>query len=276
MLEKTIYTPVTATIKSVRNLTELEKLFEIELPQGRLGHKPGQFVQVEVFGVGEAPISVTSPPNRKENTFELCVRKVGNVTQALHSLNSGAKLGIRGPYGTYFNADKMKGKSLLFVAGGIGYAPLRSLINFVTSEEERSNYKDITILYGVKTPKDFLFRDEVEELKKRTDIKFLDTVDKGDETWKGHVGVITTLFADLEIDAENTITVICGPPVMYKFTLLECRVKRIPDTNIIMSLERKMKCGVGKCGHCQINGLYCCQDGPVFEYPTIKELEEAL
>ena len=239
MLEKTIYTPVTATIKSVRNLTELEKLFEIELPQGRLGHKPGQFVQVEVFGVGEAPISVTSPPNRKENTFELCVRKVGNVTQALHSLNSGAKLGIRGPYGTYFNADKMKGKSLLFVAGGIGYAPLRSLINFVTSEEERSNYKDITILYGVKTPKDFLFRDEVEELKKRTDIKFLDTVDKGDETWKGHVGVITTLFADLEIDAENTITVICGPPVMYKFTLLECRVKRIPDTNIIMSLERK-------------------------------------
>jgi sulfite reductase subunit B len=276
MNEKTIYTPEIATVRSVKQIATLEKLFEIELPGRRLGHKPGQFVQVEIFGVGEAPISVTSPPNRKENTFELCVRKVGNVTSALHNLESGAKIGIRGPYGTFFDVAKMKGKDLLFVAGGIGYAPLRSLINYVTSDEERKNYGNITILYGVKTPAEFLFKDEIFALKRRYDIKFLDTVDKGDDSWRGHVGVITTLFPDLEIDAENTITVICGPPIMYKFVLLECRAKGILEKNIVMSLERKMKCGVGKCGHCQINGLYCCQDGPVFEYTTIKELEEAL
>lgn len=276
MSEKTIYTPEIALIKNVRQLTALEKLFEIELSGKRLGHKPGQFVQVEVFGVGEAPISVSSSPNRIENTFELCVRKVGNVTNALHNLERGSKIGIRGPYGTFFDYEKMKGKNLLFVAGGIGYAPLRSLINYVTSPEERNNYKDITILYGTKTPSDFLFKEEISLLQNRNDIKFLSTVDKGDETWTGHVGVITTLFPDLEIDTENTITVICGPPIMYKFVLLECRTKGIPEKNIVMSLERKMKCGVGKCGHCQINGVYCCQDGAVFEYPKIKELEEAL
>jgi len=271
-----IYLPEIATVKSVNKLTDYEKLFEIELKSGRLGHKPGQFVQVEIFGVGEAPISVSSPPNSKANTFELCVRRVGNVTTALHNLTEGAKLGIRGPYGTFFNVADMKGKDILFVAGGIGYAPLRSAINYVLAEEERKNYGKITILYGVKTPSDFLFKNEINELRNRKDIDFFDTVDKADADWKGHVGVITTLFPKINIDTNNTITIICGPPIMYKFVLLECRSKQIPENNIVMSLERKMKCGVGKCGHCQINGLYCCQEGPVFEYSKIKEIEEAL
>jgi len=271
-----IYVPEIATIKSVNQLTDFEKLFEIELKSGRLGHKPGQFVQVEIFGVGEAPISVSSPPNSKANTFELCVRRVGNVTSALHQLTEGSKIGIRGPYGTFFNVAEMKGKDILFVAGGIGYAPLRSAINYVLAEEERKNYGKITILYGVKTPSDFLFQNEINELRNRKDIDFFDTVDKADANWQGHVGVITTLFPKINIDTNNTMTIICGPPIMYKFVLLECRSIQIPENNIVMSLERKMKCGVGKCGHCQINGLYCCQEGPVFDYSRIKEMEEAL
>ena len=270
-----VYMPTTARVLRVEQLTELETLFTLELPDGHsLGNEPGQFVEVSLFGIGEAPISVSSSPSRSNGTFELCVRRVGDVTNAMHQLAPGTMIGVRGPFGNPFPIDKMKGRDILFAAGGLGLAPLRSLINEVL--DRRAHFGRVIILYGAKQPGELLFKDELAEWAERDDVEFHLTVDRGDEDWEGHVGVITTLFPEITINSRATVAATCGPPIMYRFVLMELLGKGIPETQIYLSLERRMKCGVGKCGHCQINGLYCCQDGPVFRYADIKGLEEAL
>ena len=272
--KKSLYLPTKARIKKAEQLTELEKFFEIQMEDGnQFSYDPGQFVMVSVFGYGEAPISISSTPTKKDG-FELCVRRVGKVTEALHRLNEGDVIGIRGPFGKGFNTEELKGKDLLFIGGGIGIVPLRSMIKY--SIENRSDYGKITILYGAKSPKELLFRDELKEWESTEGVDLRITVDNADETWKGNVGVITTLIPPLEIDLKNTMALIVGPPVMYKFVLLSLSAKKFPEENIILSLERRMKCGVGKCGHCQMNNLYVCQDGPVFYYKDIKDLPESL
>lgn len=270
-----IYLPTAARILDVRPMTNLEKLFRIELPQGvSLGHRPGQFVEVSVLGVGEAPISITSSPSRSNGSFELCVRRAGDLTGVLHRMNPGDTIGVRGPFGRGFPYERFRGKDLLFVLGGLGLPPARSLINQVL--DDRANYGRVIILYGAKHPSEFLFTDEVAEWQSRSDMELLRSVDRPDENWKGHVGVVTTLFPKIEIYARNTVAITVGPPVMYRFVLMELLAKGLADGNIWLSLERRMKCGVGKCGHCQINHLYTCQSGPVFCYAEIKHLEEAL
>jgi sulfite reductase subunit B len=264
-----------AKLLQVEQMTELEKMFILELPGGRsLGNEPGQFVEISLFGIGEAPISISSSPSRSNGTFELCVRRVGDVTSAMHALEPGSVLGVRGPFGHGFPIEKMKGKDILFAAGGLGLAPLRSLINEVL--DQRGFFGRVIILYGTKQPSEILFKDELMEWAEREDIEFHMTVDRGDEHWRGNVGVITTLFPKITLNPRNTVAATCGPPIMYRFVLMEMLGKGISETQIYLSLERRMKCGVGKCGHCQINELYCCQDGPVFRYADIKGLEEAL
>jgi len=270
-----LYTPEMATVTRVAPLTETEKLFEIRFDKKRiLGHKPGQFVEVSVLGVGEAPISISSSPSRSNGGFELVIREVGSVTGAFHRMAPGAKVGIRGPFGTSFPVEEFKGKDVLFVAGGIGLAPLRSAINEVL--DNRGDYGRVIILFGAKTPAERLFTEELEEWRERPDVEYLETVDKADNSWKGNVGVITTLFPKISIDPSSTYCVVVGPPIMYRFVISETKKKGLPNDRIIVSLERKMKCGVGKCGHCQINGVYVCQDGPVFRYSEILNLQEAL
>jgi sulfhydrogenase subunit gamma (sulfur reductase) len=274
-LEESVYLPVMARVLEVEQMTELEKLFTLQLPGGRsLGNQPGQFVEVSLFGVGEAPISISSSPSRSNGTFELCVRRVGDLTNALHRLGPDDYVGVRGPFGHGFPVEKIKGKDVLFAAGGLGLAPLRSLINQVL--DERGCFGRVIILYGTRHPSEILFKDELLEWAERDDVEFHMTVDRADEHWRGHVGVITTLFPKLTVDPRNTVAATCGPPIMYRFVLMELLGKGIPETQIYLSLERRMKCGVGKCGHCQINDMYCCQDGPVFTYAQIKGLEEAL
>ncbi len=270
-----LYAPLVSTIKSVKELTPTEKIFEVELPENKtLGHKPGQFVEMTIFGVGEAPISICSSPTEGKN-FHLTIRKVGDVTGIVHKMQPGDKLGIRGPFGWGFPMEQLKGHDIVVVAGGIGLAPLRSAINFIF--HNRTDFGRFTILHGARTPTDMLFKDETAAWAKRSDVTYLETVDRGTPEWKGKTGVITTLFKQLaNIDAENTFALVCGPPVMYKYVILECGVLGIPDNHILCSLERRMKCGLGKCGHCQINGVYCCQQGPVFTYTQIKHMEEAL
>ncbi len=280
-MNKTPYLPEDATILKITPMTERETLYEIQLDNGEsLGHQPGQFVEVSVPGVGEAPISISSSPTKDGNSFELCVRKVGNVTNIIHGLKKGDKIGIRGPYGNGFPVDDLKGKDVLFIAGGLGIAPLRSFINYAL--DKREEFADVKILYGCREPCELLYEDEVSGWKRREDIEYLETVDRCPEgvCWEGNIGVITTLIPGIDIDLENTYAVICGPPIMYKFVLMELDKKNIPNERIILSLERHMKCGLGKCGHCQINGskaeYYVCQDGPVFNYADIKGFEEAL
>lgn len=270
-----IYLPTQARIVDVRPMTRLEKLFRIELPGGvSLGHRPGQFLEVSVLGVGEAPISISSSPSRSNGSFELCVRRAGDLTSALHRLGPGDSIGVRGPFGRGFPYERFRGKDLLFAPGGLGLAPLRSLINQVL--DERGNYGRIIILYGARNPSELLFLDEIAQWQARDDVEVHLTVDRGDENWTGNVGVITTLFPKIEVYARNTVAVTVGPPVMYRFVLMELLTKGISEGNIWLSLERRMKCGVGKCGHCQISNIYTCQSGPSFSYAEIKHLEEAL
>jgi len=272
--QTSIYLPSLAEILRTEQLTKMEKLFEIKFKNGKeLGHQPGQFVEVSLFGIGEAPISVSSSPTKK-GSFELAVRAVGNVTRALHTLDRGAPLGIRGPFGKGFPVEEMKGKDILFVAGGIGLVPLRSLINYTL--DNRSDFGRMMVLFGAKTPAEQLFQDELSRWRGSKEMEYWETVDRSDGQWKGNVGVITTLFPKVSLDPKKTVAVIVGPPVMYRFAILEAQVKGIPDDQIIVSLERKMKCGVGKCGHCQINHVYVCQEGPVFSYAKIKDLKEAI
>ncbi len=270
----TIYAPEIARINKIEQLTKTERLFEIELLSGKnLNYQPGQFVEVSVFGVGEAPISISSAPSSLP-TFQLCVRAIGNVTRALHSRKSGDKIGIRGPFGKGFELKYFKGKDILFIAGGLGLAPLRSFIWTVLNSRE--DYGKVYILYGSRRPQELLFKEELNSWEERDDVEYHVTVDVGDETWQGNVGVITNLFPHIQFDPRKTQAAIVGPPVMYRFVIRELKNRKVPDENIWISLERKMKCGVGKCGHCQINNIYVCQDGPVFNYNQIKNLPEAI
>jgi NAD(P)H-flavin reductase/NAD-dependent dihydropyrimidine dehydrogenase PreA subunit len=270
------YVPKLGTIVKKTVMTPMETLLEIKLDDDSdLGHKPGQFVEVSVFGIGEAPISISSSPTQK-GTFELCVRKLGSLTTKLHTLNVGDKIGIRGPFGNGFDAAFLKGKDLLFVGGGLGIAPLRSLFNYVL--DNRKDYGRVILLYGCKEPRELLFSEEMLALAKRDDVEFKPTVNwcPENEVWAGNIGVITTLIPQVDFDPEKTWAIVVGPPIMYKFVIADLKGRKMPDDHMIVSLERRMKCGVGKCGHCQINQIYVCKDGPVFNYAKIKGVPEAL
>ncbi|KXB06160.1 oxidoreductase [candidate division MSBL1 archaeon SCGC-AAA382A20] len=273
---KNIFDSEKATIVSIRDLTEKEKLFEIELDSAKsLNHEPGQFIELFVPGYGEAPFSVSSSPS-KDGPFELCIRGVGRVTNAIHRAEEGDKVGVRGPFGNGFDVDFLKGKDLLFIGGGLGLVPLRSLINYV--RDNCGDYGDTTVLYGCKEPTERLFIEELEEWKQMSFCQAKETVDScpAEVEWEGNVGVITTLIPEVDIDPETTYAAVCGPPVMYKFVMEELNEKGLPADHRFLSLERRMKCGIGECGHCQIGEYYVCRDGPVFNYAEIKDEEEAI
>ncbi len=261
-------------IIAAKQMTASEKWFDIKLEDGDLDHEPGQFVQVELYGIGEAPISVCSSPT-KRGSFELTVRAAGRLTRHMHSLDVGDWVGIRGPFGKPFPVKLMTGSDLLFVAGGLGIAPLRSLINYVI--DNRREFGKVDILLGCKTPTDMLFGSEIAAWQKRLDVNFSCTVDRTAPDWKGNVGLITSLIPGVTINPEKTFGVVVGPPIMYKFVIAELLKKNLPERQIILSLERHMKCGMGKCGHCQIDhpkNYYCCKDGPTFTYEEVKEAKK--
>lgn len=261
-------------ITRIKRITALEKLFEITLPEKEcINHVPGQFVVLSRLGIGEAPFSISSSPT-KLCSFELVIRNVGKLTQALHDLDVGDEVGIRGPFGKGFPVHILEGSDLLFIAGGIGIVPLRSLIHYAI--DNRRDFGKVTILLGCNSPKNMLFRDEFNKWSKRMDLNFECTVDRADPDWKGNVGLITSLIPGISLVPERTFALVIGPPVMYKYVIAELLKKEIPERQIIISLERHMKCGLGKCGHCQINNLYCCQDGPVFSYDKIKNIKESI
>ncbi len=274
-IKQELLVPKAAEIIYKDRMTDIDTLYKIRLDSGQaLGHRPGQFIELSIFGIGEAPISIASSPGSGPE-FDLLVRKIGDVTSKLDTLAIGDKIGIRGPFGNGFDLEELRGRNLLYIGGGCGLAPLRSLINY--SLENRSEFKKITLLYGCKDPSSLLFRGDLESWGDREDMDFRVTVDECHDhhCWEGNVGVITALIPGVDIDPDTTMAIVVGPPVMYKYVIRELKQKEVPDENIIVSLERRMKCGVGKCGHCQINGVYVCLEGPVFNYADIKELPEA-
>ncbi len=274
VMDRNLYVPKLATVVECENMTSTEKFLRVKFDDGSiLGHVPGQFVEVSLFGIGEAPITVASSPENRDY-FDMCVRNVGRVTGAIHSLDKGSQIGIRGPFGRPFPMDSFEGEDLLFVSGGLGLVPLRSTIQYAL--ENRDKYRNITILYGAKNPEERLFVKELDEWDKRDDVDFRCTVDRASAGWTGNVGVITTLFPGLNIDSQRTTALVVGPPIMYRFVMITLIDKKVPDHKVWMSLERRMKCGVGKCGHCQINDMLVCQDGPTFAFSEIKDMMEAI
>ena len=269
------YAPRVGRIVDFKKFTDKEAYCRFVFDDGKgIHYEAGQFMEVNIFGVGEAPISICSGPGQRED-LEMCIRSVGDVTNWLHKVEVGDTVGLRGPFGNGFDMGKVAGMDLLFVAGGLGLAPCRSFIQAALNERER--FGKVSILYGARTPADRLFVDDLKIWSKREDCLFEQTVDRSDDTWTGNKGVITTLFRKIgKVDPSRTAAFIIGPPIMFKFAVLEVLAMGLRKANIYCSLERRMKCGLGKCGHCQIRNVYVCQEGPIFSYAEVMRLREGI
>jgi sulfhydrogenase subunit gamma (sulfur reductase) len=277
--------PTKAEIIQIEEMTEIEKLIELKFTEDnfikQFSYKPGQFVIIDVMGVGDAPFSLCNGGRIEADSIELCVRRVGRVTNALHRLDVGDTVGIRGPYGNGFPMEEFEGSNLLMIAGGLGIAPVRGVLNHAM--ERREEYGDLDLFYGIKCYDMMLFRDELLDLYRYGDEKevnfYLSYEEEEDEICyqlecekrdRCLQGLVTNLFNLMPGIKDNTNTVICGPPIMYKFVVRELRERGVPPDKIYMTLERRMRCGVGKCGHCIVGSgkdiRYVCKDGPVFTY----------
>ncbi len=272
--KKDIYLPQLATVQETNLMNETEMYVRLTMDDGQFDYVPGQFVEVSIAGIGEAPFTIASSPTFKGG-IELVVRKIGNVSNAIHALKDGDKVGIRGPLGQgIYPVEEAKGKNVVFICGGIGLVPQRSFINYVL--DNRADYGEVAILMGTKDYDQRFFQDDMAAWGKLDGVTMLETLDMGDERWDGNVGVVTKLIPEIKGLFSNAVVPVCGPPIMYKFVLMVMAELNISHDSIYLNLERKMKCGVGKCGHCQINDIYCCMDGPVFKYSDLASMPEAI
>jgi NAD(P)H-flavin reductase len=237
----------------------------------RFKYIPGQFAELSVYGKGESPIGIASSPTQK-GYIEFSVQKAGVVTTALHEMEEGTLMGVRGPLGNSWPIEFLEGKNIVIVGGGFAFTTLRSLINYMIFEENRKRFGKITVVYGARSPGLLLYKDELEAWGKRGDIDLNVTVDKGDATWKGREGFVPTVCKEVAPSKENAVTVICGPPIMIRFTLPVFFDLGFSKENIITSLEMRMKCGIGKCGRCNVGSKYVCKDGPVFSLAELDKL----
>lgn len=267
MINSELYIPKFVRIASVRNESALVKSYRLE---ARAEFAPGQFFQVSVPGCGEAPVSISSSPADRE-FIEITIRKTGKVTAAIHNLERGDLLGLRGPYGNSFPAEYVANRDLLFVAGGIGLAPLRSLIRYAL--KNRGRFGSLCLLYGARSPAEMIYKNELSRWQGMADFEVFLTVDEPEEGWQGNTGVVTSLLDRIDPASRNFVAIVCGPPVMIKYTIQKLLRLGFAESDIIVSLERHMKCGVGKCGHCYLVNKYVCVDGPVFAYSQLKDLK---
>jgi len=271
-----------AEITNVYPLTRMEKLYQIQLvdrkERERFTFRPGQFVMLELPGIGEAPFSISSSPVR-HGDIELCIRAVGNMTRFLDRVERGTRVGISGPFGTHFPVEKMEGEDILLIAGGLGIAPLRSPI--LTVLEKRSRYGQVDIIYGARRPSELLFGYEY-AMWRQFDVGLDIIVDQTEPGWQGPVGLITEILkmriagSDPDLMRERTSAIVCGPPVMFRFICDLLIAAQLPVEKIFVSLERRMHCGRGKCCRCNIGSTYTCLDGPVFDYWSVLNLKEAI
>jgi len=270
-MEKNPYNPFKVKLIDVIEESQTTKTFVFKNMNGGFSFNTGQFVELYVPGLGEAPFTPSSNPAIKEQ-FDITIMKVGKVTQKLHSLAKNTELGVRGPYGKGYPLQNFKGKEIYIVGGGVGLAPLRSLLFALLNN--KGDYKKIMLRYGARAPKDIIYRELVQEWQKEKDIDIRLTVDVCDETWKGNVGVVTTILDKKDVNIDNAVAIVCGPPIMMKFATFKLIEMGFKDSQIYLSMEKNMSCGVGKCGHCRIGNFYCCKDGPVFTYDQISGFKE--
>ena len=266
--------PCLGVVTDIRIDTPDVKTFRVLTPDGvkPFEHKPGQCAMLSIPGVGEAMFSITSSPTNTEY-MEFSIKKCGCLTDWLHAMDIGQQITIRGPYGKPFPVDtELKGKDLLFIAGGIGLAPLRSVINYV--RDKRADYGSVQIVYGARSKDDLVDYNEIlTEWMADDGVEVNLTIDREQEGWDGHVGFIPAFVKELNPDLKKTV-LMCGPPVMIKFTLQELMGLGFEKTQVYTTMELKMKCGVGKCGRCNIGDKYVCKDGPVFRFDELDELPD--
>jgi NAD(P)H-flavin reductase len=267
-----VYLPHIAVIEKVIDETPGVRTFHFNFKDEKLraefAFDSGQFGEYSVFGIGEAPFCISSSPTRRDH-LEFVVQRVGRVTNALHRLGVGAEIGFRGPYGNSFPMNFLEEKNLIFVGGGIGLAPLRSLIWNVL--DNRNKYKKIDIIYGARSPSDLCFKYDLEAWNKDKTVDMVTTVDKGDESWTGREGFVPQVLEQVAPSAQNAVAIVCGPPIMIRFTFPVLEKLGFAPEQMLTTLEKRMKCGIGKCGRCNIGNLYVCRDGPVFTYAQIKK-----
>lgn len=261
------YRPIETKVLGVITETPTIKTLRLK-PKEEIPFSTGQFVELTVPGVGEAPFTPSSQPSMRD-IIELTVMKVGKVTERVHHLKKGETVGLRGPFGKGYPIDSFKGKEVLVVGGGCGFAPLRSLMYELF--ERSGDFKQLFFRGGCKTPQDFLYRKETEQWMKRDDIDVVLTVDQGNGDWNGRVGLVTSILDGINMDISNGIAVVCGPPIMMKFTTAKLVDLGYKESNIYLSMEKNMSCGIGKCGHCRLGPFYVCKDGPVLRFDQVKD-----
>ena len=267
------YKPMPATVKEVIRETGNIKTFRVVLDDPEtmqsFHYEPGQVGQLSVFGAGESTFVINSPPSQKEY-LQFSVMAAGEVTSAIHKLTAGDKVGVRAPLGNYFPYNDWKGKNVFFVGGGIGMAPIRTIMLHLL--EHRSDYGKISLLYGGKSPKDMAYSYEVEDWLKRDDLDCTLCIDNPYDGWEHKVGLIPNVLKELNPSPDNCVAVLCGPPIMIKFTVQALESLNFAPENIVTTLEKRMKCGIGICGRCNIGSHYVCVDGPVFTWKQLQEL----
>jgi len=271
LAEDNVYLPHIAVIEKIIEETPGVITFHFNFKDEKLREEftfeSGQFGEYSIFGVGEATFCISSSPTRRDH-LEFAMQKVGKVTNALYRLGIGAEIGFRGPYGNSFPLDFLQGKNLVFVAGGIGLAPLRSLIWNVI--DNRDKYENIDIIYGARSPDDLCFKYDLDAWEQDKTVNMTTTVDKGDESWTGNVGFVPQILEQAAPSSKNAAAIVCGPPIMIRFTFPVLEKLGFTPEQMITTLEKRMKCGIGKCGRCNIGNIYVCRDGPVFTFAQIK------
>ena len=261
------YRPIEAEVLEV--ITETPSIKTIRLkPKEEISFTTGQFIELTIPGVGEAPFTPSSKPAVKD-IMDVTVMKVGKVTEKIHQLEKGDIVGLRGPFGQGYPLGEFKDKEILVVGGGCGFAPLRSLMYSLF--DMRQEIKKLLFRGGCKTSQELVYKNETEQWAKRDDLDLKLTVDVGDSEWKGHVGLVTTILDNLDMDCQSGKACVCGPPIMMKFATKKLLEMGFKEENLYLSMEKNMSCGIGKCGHCRIGTYYACKDGPVFTYDKIKD-----
>jgi sulfite reductase subunit B len=269
-MKKNIYQPVEVLLEGIIEETPAIKTFKFKTSED-FSFATGQFIELTLPGVGEAPFTPSSDPAIK-GKIEVTIMNAGRITSALHSLKPGATLGMRGPYGKGYPLDTFKARDILIVGGGVGLAPLRSLLFSLFSDI--NNYNKVLLRYGSRTSADIVYKKALPEWAKRGKVNVLGTVDVGDPSWQGNVGLVTTILKDLPLDMNKATAIVCGPPIMMKFVTLKLIDLGFKPQDIYLSMEKSMSCGLGKCGHCRVGKFYACKDGPVFTYEQLKDIHD--
>jgi len=263
------YSSIEAEVINVVTETANIKTFTLK-PKSEIGFRAGQFMEVSLPGIGEAPFTPSSNHNNRD-AIDFTIMSAGRVTKLIHEAKPGDIFGLRGPYGLGYPLDSFKAKEVFIVGGGVGLAPLRALLYALFNEVD--SYKKITVKYGSRTPKDIVYKAEIDSWRAKgphVDIEI--STDVGDDSWKGNVGLVTTILKKDGIDTENSVAIVCGPPIMMKFVTFKLLDLGFEDKQVYLSMEKNMSCGIGKCGHCRIGPYYACKDGPVFTYDKVKGL----